>query len=199
MMAISVRFLLFISLLFSRGALMSEEKNFTEEEYALMSRYVHEIVDTFEKEMKERFGLSCTSQGGSMPYDIQSIGIGFASYQQATIEEARELEIRATERFVEMVNAHEAIRPYLRDFPWNHNRTEITISFRQKNGTYYPQGVRFIFQAKEQVFYYGPKKSPSEVSATIKEESYAEAKNIVNSTPSCLKPVQKKKEWFGWL
>ncbi|MBS0628185.1 MAG: hypothetical protein JSS09_08250, partial [Verrucomicrobia bacterium] len=72
------------------------------------------------------------------------------------------------------------------------------IAFRNKNGDDYSEGVRLILQAKEKVFYYGPEKFPNDIDH-MKEEPYAEAKNIVYSTPSCLKPVQKKKKWFGWL
>ena len=52
-------------------------------------------------------------------YDIQEIDVNFLYCHQVSIEEARELEIRATERFVEIINAHEAIRPYLRDYTWD--------------------------------------------------------------------------------
>ncbi len=178
---------------------MAERKDYTEEEYNLMSRSVHEIVDAFEKEMEEQFGLLCTGQGGSMPYDIQSVKVNFLINRQVSIEEARELEIRATERFVEMFNAHKVIKPYLRDYPWDHNRARVTISFHQENGKDYSQGISFVLQVKEQIFYYGPQKSRDEMGPTIKEEPYAEAKSIVNSSPSCLKPIEKKKKRFGWL
>ncbi len=178
---------------------MAERKDYTEEEYALMSLSVHEIVDAFEKEMEEQFGLLCTGQGGSMPYDIQSVKVNFLTYKQLTIEESRELVVRATERFVELFNAHKVIRPYLRDYPWDHNRARVTISSHQENGKDYVQGISFVLQVKEQIFYYGPQKSRDEMGITIKEESYAEAKSIVNNSPSCLKPIEKKKKWFGWL
>ena len=197
-MAAGVKFLLFLCLLFFRETLMAERKDYTEEEYSLMSHSVHEIVDSLEKEMKEQFGLVCIGSGGSMPYDIQSIRVDFVIHKQVSIEEARELEIRATERFVEIVNAHEVVRPYLRDYPWDHNRARIIISFHRENGNDYSQGVRFILQAKDQLFYFGPKKSPNDIDH-MKEEPYEEAKSIVNNSPSCLKPIEKKKKWFGWL
>lgn len=197
-MGISVKFILFICLLFSKGALMAERRDYTEEEYGLMSKCVHEIVDAFEIEMKEQFGLVCTGQGGSMPYDIQEIGVNFVLHQQMSVEEARELEIRATEQFVEMINAHEAIRPYLRDYPWDHNRADVTIAFRNKNGKDYSDGVRHIFQAKGNLVYYGPKKFPNDIDH-MKKEPYVEAKDIVDNSPSCLKPVEKKKRWFDWF
>jgi hypothetical protein len=180
---------------------MSEEKDYSKEERAILNRSLHEVITTLKQELKERFGLRCIGSGGSMPYDIQEIGVDFAYYQQVTIEEARELEIRATERFVEIINAHEGIRPYLRDYPWDYHRAAITISFRNGNGEYYSEGVRFIFQVHEKMYYFGPEKSPNDIDH-MKEEPYEEAKQIINSTPSCLKPIvikttEKKKKWFG--
>ena len=181
---------------------MAEKKDYSKEERAIINRSVSEVVDILEKEMKEQYGLGCTAQGGGMPYDVEEIGMDFVCHRQTSIEEARELEIRATERFVEIINSHEGLRPYLRDYPWDHNRARILIAFRDTRGENYPEGVRLILQAHEEVYYFGPKKTPDEVGVTIKEEPYAEAKKIVESSPSCLKPVEKpvkKKGWFGWL
>ena len=201
-MTIPVKLLLFICFLSSTGGVMAIEKDYSKEERTILNRSVGEVVDAFEKEMKEQYGLVCIGQGGGMPYDIEKIGVRFVYHRQVTIEEARELEIRSTERFVQIINAHETIRPYLRDYPWNHNRARVMIAFRDEYGTDYPEGIRLILQAKETVFYYGPKKFPKEVGVTIKEEPYAEAKEIVFSSPSCLKikPLeQKKKKWFNWF
>ena len=200
-MGIRVKLFLFICLLFSTGILMAEEKDYSKEERAILNRSVSEVVNMFEKEMKEQFGLRCTGQGGSMPYDIQEIGIRFVCHQQSTIEEARELEIRSTERFVEIINAHEAIRPYLRDYPWNHNRARVMIAFRDLKGKDYPEGIILVLQAKDRICYFEPKKSPNEVGPS-QREPYAEAKQIVESSPSCLKPIEKqekKKRWFDWF
>ena len=196
-----VRFVLFIYLLCSMEPVMAEEKDYTKEERSIINRSVNEVIDIFKKEMNKKFGLMCIGRGGSMPYDIQEIGVDFIIHQQTTIEEARELEIRSTERFVEIINAHEAIRPYLRDYPWDHSRAQVMISFQQVNGEDYLEGVRLILQARNNIYYYGPKKFPKEVGVTIKEEPYLEAKKIVESTPSCLKPPieKQKKKWFNWL
>lgn len=201
-MAICTKVLLFVCLIFSMKHAMAEKRDYSPEERKIMNRCVAQVVDTLEKEMKEQYGLICTGEGGGMPYDIEEIGIRFLRKQQTSIEEARELEIRATERFVEIINNHEEIRPYLRNYPWDYNRTDIMIAFRDPRGKDYPEGVRLILQAREQVFYFGPKKTPDEVGVTVKEEPYAEAKKIVESSPSCLKPIEKpakKKSWFGWL
>jgi hypothetical protein len=202
-----VKFSLLVGLLLFMEPAMAEEKRYSKEERQVINRSVSEVVNTLEKEMKERFGFRCTGEGGSMPYDIQKIGVRFLSHQQVTVEEARELEIRATERFVEIINAHEAIRPYLRDYPWDYRRAKVVIAFRDERGEDYPEGVRLILEGKGKLCYYGPERFPNDIEH-LKDEPYEEAKKIVNSSPSCLKPMapkpvenpaQKKKKWFGFL
>ena len=200
-MVTRVNFLFLIYLLFLMEPAISEEKDYSKEEDALMIRSVNEIVSLLKREMKEQFELKCIGSGGSMPYDIQELDVDFLYCHQVSIEESRELEIRATERFVEIINAHETIRPYLRDYPWDHNRARIKIAFRNERGQDYPEGVRLILQAHEKMYFFGPEKFPNDIDH-MKEEPYAEAKQIVNSTPSCLKPIvikpiEKKKKWFG--
>jgi hypothetical protein len=200
-MTFVANFLLLVSVLFFMEPMMARETDYSKKERELLNRSVNEVVDMLEKEMKEQFGFRCTCQGGSMPYDIQEIGVRFLGHQKVTIEEARELEIRATERFVEIINAHEGIRPFLRDYPWDHSRTAIMIAFRDERGEDYPGGVRLILQGKDQLVYFGPKKHPNDIDR-LKKEPYEEAKKIVNSSPSCLKPMalkpveKKKKKWF---
>ena len=180
---------------------MAEKKDYSPEERKIINRSVAEVVNTLEKEMAEQYGLKCTGEGGSMPYDIQEIGVRFLCNQPASIEEARELEIRVTERFIEIINSHEEIRPYLRDYPWDHNRADIMIAFRDPKGKDYPEGVTLVLQGREKVVYFGRERFPNDIDP-MKREPYAEAKKIVESSPSCLKPIEKpvkKKGWFGWL
>jgi hypothetical protein len=118
------------------------------------TKYVNEVINSFSKEMRKRFGLICIGDGGSMPYDVQEITVIFQARQRATIEVARELEIRATERLVEIINAHSKIRPYLREYPFPPGRIEIRISFVDKKGRRYQDGsVALAFQAKDRLFY----------------------------------------------
>ena len=192
-------FSLLLIAVFSFGSLTGERK-YTEEEDRIKERYVDEVLNSFAQEMDETYSLSCCGVGGSMPYDIKQIGIDFMVHQQVEIEEARELVVKATERLVEMVNASEKVRPYLIEYPWTYSRSHIMISFLKENGRKYPQGVSLIFQAKDQLFYYGPIECENGLDPTIKEETYVEAKKIVDSNPSCLKPIEKKKKSFlSWL
>ncbi len=43
---------------------MAVEKERSKEERKIMNRSVNDIVNSFEKEMKDQFGLMCTGLGG---------------------------------------------------------------------------------------------------------------------------------------
>jgi hypothetical protein len=85
-------------------------------------QYEVEIRKFFAEEMKKEFGLVCIGEGGSMPYDVEEIDVNFICYKRGTIEEARKLEIHATERLVKRINEHEKISPFLRERPFKPNR-----------------------------------------------------------------------------
>jgi len=181
------------------GSAMATKKKYSPEEDKIMSESVHEIIGRFCNEMNDSYGLMCTSVGASMPYDVEGIIVYLALNRQVSIEEARELEVRAIERLTELVNAHEIIRPYLREYPWNTGRSKVLLAFYQKDEKKAAEGIRLVLQAHNTLSYYGPKKSLQDIDP-IKEESYEEAKKIVDSSPSCLssfKPKPKKKKFFG--
>jgi hypothetical protein len=149
------------------------------EEDSKYIKYVHEIVNKFAKEMKQRFGLACIGSGGSMPTDVEIITVCFQIRRHVSIEEARRLEVEATEALVKMVNAHEKIRPYLRHFPFPVEDTEIPISFINERGeSYTDNSVASIFQIRNRLFY---RKQRKEVRypEDLYEESYEEAYNKV--------------------
>jgi len=172
---------------------VSAEKKYTEEEDRIKERYVDEVLNTFAQEMEQKYQLYCYGIGGSMAYDVKDVGLRFSANRKISIEEARELQVRSTEQLVEMINASEKIRPYLIEYPWPSSRVEIAISSVKNDGSCYENGVSFIFQAKEKLFYYG-KQDQHSLGPKILEETYVEAKKIVDSNPSCLKPIEKNKK-----
>ena len=103
-------------------------------------RYVSEVINEFAKAAVKEFGVEVCSSGASMPYDVQSIIVNFAMKKQTTIEEARELIVRLTKRFVEITNKHEKLRPYLREYPFSPYRADIYLRFHDKMGRLYDEG-----------------------------------------------------------
>ncbi len=152
----------------------------TEDESPAYVQYANEIIRSASKQISKEFGLIYEGSGGSMPYDVEMILLDFYINQNATIEQARKFEVEATERFVKIINAHEKIRPFLREYPFPPSRTVIMIRFDPpKKTAYSPNNVKLIFQSNGKV-YYGVKGTINpHAYETIKEESYEEALKIV--------------------
>ncbi len=103
-------------------------------------KYVAQIENEFVKEMKRDYGLVCIGKGGRMPRNVETIHIYFNVYKRGTFEEARELMVKAKTKLVEKVNAHEKIRPYLKNYPFTLESAEISLGFHKKNGEFYFDG-----------------------------------------------------------
>lgn len=146
--------------------------------------YSNEVTNNFIKEINKKFGFRCIATGGSMPYDVQDIDVGFIAYRKATTEEARELEITLVEKFLRIINSHEKIRPYLREYPFTSSRAHVSVDFCNKNNE--PETVNSIsrvWQVKNKIYYdiYDPKTFSSE---EIANEPYEKALKIVQEKRS---------------
>ncbi|MBX9745007.1 MAG: hypothetical protein K2X08_07355 [Chlamydiales bacterium] len=197
-----------ITILLVRLDLYSEESK--PPEYL---KYVDEIVEDFAKDMKKKYQLHCYGNGGSMPNDVAEIGVLFISYQKSTIENAREMEVNAIQELIRRVNNHEKIRPYLREYPFNQDRVDVSISFRTETDNRPLDGsVALVFLAKNKIFYYSAEMKMTAaipliymneknevvkkmIPGTLQEdlvdlmnEPYEEALKIVGITP---RPTQK--------
>ena len=117
-------------------------------------KYANEIIRSFTDEMNKEYGVVCIGSGGGMPYDVEEITVEFISYQKATIEQARELEVKATERLLKIINGHEKIRPFLREYLFKANRAEVAISFRNKDNDFYSDGsIARVTQIRNKIYY----------------------------------------------
>lgn len=144
--------------------------------YAL---YADKIIDAFIIAMRKEYNLICTGRGGSMPYDVESFNFIFTAYKNASIEEARALEIHAVEKLIAMVNANEKIRPFLREYPFPPERAYISISFEDKENKYYSNGaVAYISQAHGKILF-SSYDFETEQYKKFLEEPYEEAKRKV--------------------
>jgi len=143
--------------------------------FPLYEKHSNEIVREFAKEMKREYGMVCTGDGGRMPHDVEELSVHLLSYQRATIEKARELEVKATEKLLQLINGHEKIRPYLREYPFKADRAEVSISFEKPNGASYADGsVVYVFQVRNKIIY--DREDPIwDRLVTIQEEPYEEA------------------------
>lgn len=144
--------------------------------------YVNKLVKAFSKSMKKDHSLVCYGSGGKMPYDVEKISIRFIAYQHATIQEARELEVMVTEKFVKAINSYEPIRKFLREYPFNVPRTDVAISFYKSDNTpYTDDSVAFVTQFNNKISYYSENASNGHL-VLLKEEPYEEAFKIVTES-----------------
>ena len=165
------------------------------EEYKspVYTQYVAEITRSFSEQMKKEFSIDCIGSGGSMPYDVEDISIKFVAYQRATIEEARALEVKVTERLVQMINAHEKIRPFLKENPFPYYRTKVGISFYKRNNSPYLDGsVAYVSQVNSKIYYRAENPDNPDIYNQIKDEPYEEALKIVQNNSEKNTPPQSK-------
>ena len=143
--------------------------------------YVNQIIKVFTKEMEEEHNLICIGSGGSMPYNVRDIKVVFASYQKPTIEKARKLEVKATERLLQMINSHEKIRPFLSSYPFKANQAKVSISFWKKDNTMYSDGSLMRVTQIKNIIYYQANNEKSPIYTDLHEEPYEEALKIVKA------------------
>jgi len=144
--------------------------------------YAHQAIDILKKEVEEKYKVHCYGRGGSLPYDIMSISVDFEANKPATIiEESRILFVSIYEKFRIIINEHENIRPFLREYPFPSQRIELCLSYdspaKQKN---LQKGIEYVSCIKGIVRY--KKRNPHTGKyETIYQEPYEEALQIVNS------------------
>lgn len=157
-----------------------DAKEYKSPEY---TQFVAEVTSTFLKEVYKEYGFRCGASGGCMPYDVEEISVKLLANQKATVEQARELEVRLTERFLQIINAHEKIRPFLREYPFPSGRVDVGISFRGKKKlpSNTDKDVLFVFQARNRIYYQAENPDNPYVYKDIKDEPYEEALKIVQN------------------
>jgi hypothetical protein len=167
-----------LALMISMGVKMDGK----EHESPVYTQYVAEIIRSFSKQVEKDFDLECIGSGGEMPHDVEEISVKFVASRRATVEEARELEVKLTEAFVQVINAHEKIKPSLRECPFPSSRAHVTISFRDSKKKRIPfsdNDVELVFQTRDRIFYQARNPDNPYLGKDIKDEPYEEALKIV--------------------
>lgn len=142
--------------------------------------YVDRIIKNFAEEMQKELSLVCIGSGGRMSKNIEEVSVKFIAYREASIKEARELEIRAIERLLKSINTNEKIRPYLNEFPFKRKNLEISISFQNPDNTHSTTGVAFIYQIRG-IIYYDRINLHSGRLEDLAKETYEEALKVVTN------------------
>lgn len=142
-------------------------------------QYVHEVQEKFIEDMR-KFGYCCTMSGGSMPHDVAKLNLGFKIVQRGSIEEGREKIVFLTEKLLEAINNHEAIRPYLREYPFWESRVHVSLAFERPDGLYYKDGsITNVYCIRSEITYVTEDPN-TEQQVDILKESYNEGLSKLN-------------------
>ena len=150
--------------------------------YSLEEKYVDQVIREFKRVVKKEFGLFACASGARMPFDVEKIEVDFAVNKRGTVEEARELMVKLKERFLTIINSHEKLRPYLREYPCTINRADINLNFYDEKGQKYTdKSVGFVLVGSDDnihYYYQNPKKYKWE---DLYKEPYDTAAEIVHA------------------
>ncbi|MCH9617600.1 MAG: hypothetical protein SP4CHLAM5_10540 [Chlamydiia bacterium] len=149
---------------------------------SIADTYISEVRRELKKIAYKEFGIKACGSGAGGPFDVERIGIDFNVYKRASREEARELLVQLTERFVQVINGHEKLRPYLREYPFTPIRAEIYLSFFDKTGNTYKDGsiTSILVDRNKQICYYSINPDNPKKKNKLKEP-YDEAVKIVHT------------------
>lgn len=111
--------------------------------------YVYEIERSFAEQMNTEFGLLLQGDMNRMREKVEGMGMKFVTYRHATVEEARALELLVIDKFVQAINDHEKIQPYLDISPFSFKRATISISFKGINGFISDGSITYITNVSE--------------------------------------------------
>ena len=105
------------------------------------------------------------------------MSIIFHLYQEVNLEEARNLLLYSTDKYLSNINSNEEIRPYLNNYPFTEENTEITIFFYNPDRSNLPQENIYCASSEDgKVFFYSRSLG---LYRPLHEETYEEAKSLV--------------------
>ena len=148
----------------------------------MASAYVREVTREFLKIAKKEFGATCGGVGSGMPFDVEFITVFLSIKLKGTVEEGRDIFVKLKERFVEVINQHEKLRPYLREYPFTPARAQLMIDFCDEKGVTNTDGgvARIMFTNKKYICYRTIKLKGSQPEDLF-VEPYEEALKIVKA------------------
>lgn len=151
--------------------------------------YVNEIGFYFANWMEDTLKLNGEGTLHILHGKVERLGMKFNTPRRATIEEARELELLVINKFVELINVHEEIQPFLVETPFTYKHVQIFIGFERHNRRYADGTVSHVFNTptslsdqQNSIVYYAEDPFTYK-SIELLEEPYAEAVGLQANSP----------------
>ena len=147
-------------------------------------RYVkiaHKITAKTAKKIEQQKKLRLIGTGGGMMDDIQAMHMSFQFFHEVDLKKARELVVFAIKQYLEDINSHEKVRPYLHNYPFTAKNIEIHIWVYNPDRTKLPPDKIYYISAINGVLNYYIR-GPEEYSRqAICEQTYEEALENLSS------------------
>ena len=141
-----------------------------------------EVLNQTILQLREK-GLRACGYGSGMMYQIRMLALSFDYYKEIDINEARELLMTAATVFLNNVNSHDLIPPFLQNYPFTPQNIEIRIFIYQPNGNNPEPGKLVGASMIDGILKY--KIMPDEYKLeTIYQETFDEAKLKLNDVSS---------------
>ena len=139
------------------------------------------MVVKLAKEAYLEDGLRCTSRAGGAIGGVNYLGISFDSFDHTTmtIDEARVLIVKWTERYGDNINKHAILRPFLKYFPFTADHIRISVGFYDQSMDPLPEEFITYVAANRGEVYFCIKGEDDGPFKYVHLETYEEARRIV--------------------
>jgi hypothetical protein len=149
---------------------------FAKEDYI---KLLHRINSKFTNDLKAERQMFLFGSGGRLMDDVELVDLSYHVRRHATIDEARQLYVEAVEKYLNLINSDEKIRPFLRNYPFTINNLEFDIGFVDQNGRYQKDVAFMLYSKRKGKIIYCEDDPKEGLFNTIYEEPYEEAVRIV--------------------
>jgi hypothetical protein len=95
--------------------------------------YMDHIQQQIIVEVCDKYDCACCGLGGAAFYDIEKFKLTFQFNNNYSENEIREILVNISNIFVEKINQHQKIRPFLREYPFSLLRCEYILIFPNKD------------------------------------------------------------------
>lgn len=106
--------------------------------------YVREIMNSFADSMAKELKLEWVGEGGMMHKEVEELQMKFKAKRRASIEEARALEVYLVNRFIQTINSHQKIQPFLKVRPFTFRHVSISVSFDNVIGPHSDGNIEWV-------------------------------------------------------
>jgi len=138
------------TLLFSDG---DARINKRENETSKYNEYLSEVITSFLDEMKY-YGIHSAKEIKLSSKKGANISIFLTTADHPTLIQARQYELFALTRFIELSKSHVKLQPLLKKFPIKWDELQIAIQFHQPNGSFYSDGSISHVKLNKSEFHY---------------------------------------------